>query len=866
MRTTTFLVASLAATLPGGLVAQQGPRPVARFAIPESPIALTGDVRPGHYVGEVGRRAALFGDESGAFEAWTWPLKLVRDLRLAFRIPEYDDPIPGGSVARRITIRPAGLTIVYSHATFTARAHVLVPLEEPGGLILLEVETVRPLEVLVQMHADFNLAWPGGFGGGNISWQADRSLFLLTQGGLREYNGVVGSPFAVSGTSHPAHDAPLVPSQFVLRFSPEDVASGFIPIAIAGGVGPRDSVYATYARLLARAPAYWAEKAAYYANVRDSLFAIRTPDSTFDLAVEWAKVNLDRQRACNPDLGCGLVAGYGRAGAGNFRPGFGWYFAGDAAINSFAMDLLGQFDLVREGLAFSGRYQRTDGKIPHEISHAAARLPWFDRYPYTWFHGDTTPFWILACFEYWKASGDSTFIREHWPRLVKAFRWSAATDTDGDGLMENPAAGAGAIEVGGLGENLHTDIYLAGVWVAALEGLATMATAVGDAALAGEASALHQKARQSIDRRFWLESAGIYAFALLGGADGIRLNDALTVWPATAISFRQLDSARADRMLGELASSALTTDWGVRPLSQYHRLYEPLHYNNGAVWPFVTGFAALAHYRAHRGWAGFDLVSDVAHAGFDFARGRHPELMSGAYYRTLDTTVPDQFFATSMLVTPLTRGLLGLDPDASRCTLGVAPQLPAQWDSLAVRNVPSGCGRVAIALARTDSTYVVRLDRQDRGAGPLTVRVAPALPLGSTVEDVRVDGARVAHQLTQTSHDVSAMVTIPLADRAVIEVRFTGGASLLAPALHPAVGDPVQGLRIVNFTQAGGRYLVTVEGLSGRSYALEVRSAAPLRQVTGATPSGATGSRVRLEVRFDGAPNRYVRQEVSFAR
>ena len=30
-----------------------------------------------------------------------------------------------------------------------------------------------------------------------------------------------------------------------------------------------------------------------------------------------AAVNLDRQRVCNPDLGCGSVAGFGRAGAGN---------------------------------------------------------------------------------------------------------------------------------------------------------------------------------------------------------------------------------------------------------------------------------------------------------------------------------------------------------------------------------------------------------------------------------------------------------------------------------------------------------------------------------------------------------------------
>ena len=56
-----------------------------------------------------------------------------------------------------------------------------------------------------------------------------------------------------------------------------------------------------------------------------------------DRAVPWAHLNLDAALACNPDLGCGLVAGYGPGGPTGYRPGFGWYFGGDAAINSLAM-------------------------------------------------------------------------------------------------------------------------------------------------------------------------------------------------------------------------------------------------------------------------------------------------------------------------------------------------------------------------------------------------------------------------------------------------------------------------------------------------------------------------------------------------
>ena len=128
-----------------------------------------------------------------------------------------------------------------------------------------------------------------------------------------------------------------------------------------------------------------------------------------------------------------------------------------------------------------------------------------------------------------------------------AFDWSRATDADGNGLMENPLAGAGAIEVGGLGESLHTDIYLGGMWAVALGGVRDMARALGDDSVAALAGEIQQRALGTLERQFWLDDQGIYAFALLdprappraGAATprrGVSASiDAVTVWPATAL-------------------------------------------------------------------------------------------------------------------------------------------------------------------------------------------------------------------------------------------------------------------------------------------------------------------------------------------
>jgi glycogen debranching enzyme len=299
--------------------------------------------------------------------------------------------------------------------------------------------------------------------------------------------------------------------------------------------------------------------------------------------------------------------------------------------------------------------------------------------------------------------------------------------------MENPTAGAGAIEVGGLGEALWTDVYLAGVWTASLAGIREMAAARGDRRTEVDAARTLDLARATLEDRFWLDSAGIYAFALLQsegvtGPQRLRTNDALTAWPATAMTFGLLDPARADRMLERLASPEITTDWGTRMLSREHPLYDPLHYNNGTVWPFVTGFVALAHYRYHRSEDGLHLIRAIAGTTFDFALGRNPELMSGAYYRPLDTAVPQQFFATSMLVSPVVRGLLGIDVNAPARRVTLAPHLPADWDRVAARNIHVGSDRLAMQVTRTQARTTVRIQRTTVGAPRRPPRPGEARP------------------------------------------------------------------------------------------------------------------------------------------
>ena len=63
--------------------------------------------------------------------------------------------------------------------------------------------------------------------------------------------------------------------------------------------------------------------------------------------------------------------------------------------------------------------------------------------------------------------------------------------------------------------------------------------------------------------------------------------------------------------------------------------------------------------------------------------------------------------------------------------------------------------------------------------------------------------------------------------------------------------------------QRGERYVATVEGLPGRSYRLELRSAMRISRVDGARLASERNGTVVLEVSFPGSGDRYVRREVS---
>ncbi|MDZ7378076.1 MAG: GH116 family glycosyl hydrolase [candidate division KSB1 bacterium] len=831
-------------------------QPMPKFAIENGPLTLQRPVQPGTYCEAVGRKAALLGHEEGIFEAWVYPFKVLHGLQLAVLMEGQAYPFDATRIARTITVRPEALTIVYSDPSFTLRQTCFTPLEEPGIVILLDVETQSPLSLVVSFFPDLNPMWPGGMGGQFCYWDEENQLYVISESRFK-YSAAIGSPYGRRLSSPPAHELATSPMRFLLHVEPGESARYFLPIVIAGSTTPGlEGLRATYRRLLVHAEELLADTRAHYDRLQRDFLALNLPDPELELAFNWARVALDKGLVDNPHLGRGLVAGYGTSGVGR-RPGFAWFFGGDAFMNSMAMNAYGDFATVREAFRFLQRRQRADGKMMHELSQAGGLLPWFEEYPYGYIHGDITPFYIVQMADYLRASGDIAFVRASWESLLKAYHWCLGCDEDGDGLMDNSKAGLGAAELGSLRQNIRTDIYVAGLWVQALRSLESMAQALGKGTVARDTRTRYARALSALQTSFANPEKGLINFALAkeGG-----VNDEVTSWPAVPLLFGLFPPAQAAPMLDRFASAELSTDWGTRMLSNQSAAYEPLSYNNGAVWPFLTGYVSMAEYRYGRSVSGFLHLMDIARLTTADALGYHTELLAGDRYRALDTSVPHQLFGASQFVHALVRGMLGLQGDALQRVVQFSPQVPSTWKQFEVNNYRLGDHLFHFRYMRTHSG--LRIECRHEGQGQFQFTCAPFLPHGSTVHQVRVNGLATPFTASDSLGPVHCSVKLPLETAAVVEIDYTAGLSLVPPVPSPHVGDPPQGLKLIRHSSQNDWHILTLEGRGARQYELLLHSERPITEAQGLTlerrGDGLYAARLQLEAPSD----QYVRHEV----
>src|SRR3989441_14505 len=715
-----------------------------------SSLELTRTARPWEFLSAVGTRAGFFGNEAGNFEAWVYPLKIFRNFRLRFHVD--GRVIPAEALVRTVTVRPESCTIYYAADSFSVAETFLIQINESGASIKLDTETEQPLDVEAVFQRDFQLEWPAGLGGTYLNWDKTLHAFYFGEE-QKKFAAVVGSPTAGE-----------VQQEYATNYSESHENSidlGVISkgkdtrlIVIAASMNGRAEAESTYQRLLSSFAVKEREAADYYRSYLAHTVRLDLPDSQLQKAYDWSRISVLQGLATNPFLGTGLIAGYRTSGESQ-RPGFAWFFGRDSLWTSLALDAEGDFASTRIALEFISKYQRADGKLPHEISQGASFVDWFKAYPYPYASADATPLYIIAMNEYVAESGDADFARQKWESLWNAYQFLRST-YDSQGLPQNFGFGHGWVEGGPL-LPVKTELYQSGLGVAALQALANLAHLTANNEMQKEMEREFARQKTFLNDAFWIPEKRVFAFGL--DKENAKVAEA-SVLATVPMWFRLLDAEKANAMIDQLADVDHAADWGMRILSSRSERFHPAGYHFGAVWPLFTGWAAVGEYRYHRAFPGYANLRANALLALDGALGRVTEVLSGGHYAPLSVSSPHQIWSSAMVINPLLGGLLGLEVDSAAHRFALSPHVPPDWDSFELHNLR--VGSAAFNLIYRQTPDLIELELQRSGAGECFLEFSPGIALRAKVIGAEINNRPVAFRVEANGVDQHVAVRFPI--------------------------------------------------------------------------------------------------------
>jgi glycogen debranching enzyme len=706
---------------------------------------LIGSPAGRRFVEVPGERMALFGAEQGPLELWMWPLKVLSDLRLALVEPE-------GVTVTAVEVRPGTLALVLDGDGVAVRIEAFACLDRAALVLVPRLERGEHARLELSFRCDFRPMWPAGLGGqlsgidpedgafwmseelGRFAFRmatADRDAFEVQAGATAR--GVSGAPVKVSLDLVAGREVPLVLAGAHVRPPELDadarIGRGQAATGISRAAGALAAARATWQAVAEKPAAELAVLERHWSDFLARTTAIATPDTALDEAFLWSKIAIHRAWIAVEGLGRGLVAGLGPSAHGD-RPGYAWFFDGDALCGARALDLVGDREGPREVLRFAASHQRVDGMMMHELSLSAGLCDWLGDYPYAYYKAPNTPDFVSCLAHHVERTGDLELARELWPAAVRAIAWCEER-LDAAGRFSNERAGLGAVEAGALSDRIASDAFLHGAWIEALQGAVSLAHALDEDAHTLETRLA--RAEQAFET-FWSDERGRYAFAHL--RDGTR-SDALSVYVARALVTGVGDSSRALATLAALNGPTSCADWGARMFATDSEAYDPESYNTGAVFPYLNGFFAVAQYRHGLPGAAWQLLASQAALLHRGGLGFIEEHLEGRLARIPARGVAHQVFSSTALVESVVAGLFGVETDACAGRVTLRPALPATWPVAELRGLRVGETVLDVTFRRHDGLLSVACET--RSGPPVVVAFAPVLPPLSRVRGARTE-------------------------------------------------------------------------------------------------------------------------------
>ena len=378
----------------------------------------------------------------------------------------------------------------------------------------------------------------------------------------------------------------------------------------------------------------------------------------------------------------------------------------------------------RQGTEHNDWRDEQPGKILHEFREG--EMTRCGEVPFGPYYGsvDATPLFLILLSEVFNWTADEELVKELLPAAHRALDWiDRYGDLDSDGFVEYLRRSPKGLDNQGWKDswdaNMHRDGTVAQPPMALVEvqgyvydakyRMASLLRAFGDTQRADRLKKDTLDLARRFERKFWMPQRGFYAMALDSEKKQVQV---VSSNPGHLLFTGIVNRERARAIVGRLMRDDMFSGWGWRTLSAEERVFNPLSYHRGSVWPhdnsLIAHGMALQEFRA----PALRALTTLFQAAVNFRDNRLPELFCGVQRGEFDEPVhypvscSPQAWASGAFFLMLT-SVLGIRPSAPRKELNIInPVLPEWLDFLRLRNLRVGRCRVALDFTRRgDRTY-----------------------------------------------------------------------------------------------------------------------------------------------------------------
>jgi glycogen debranching enzyme len=337
---------------------------------------------------------------------------------------------------------------------------------------------------------------------------------------------------------------------------------------------------------------------------------------------------------------------------------------------------------------------------------------------------DSTPLWLILLSETFNWTADEQLVKDMLPHAYRALEWiDSYGDLDGDGFIEYQRRSPKGLVNQGWKDSwdaiMHDDGEIAKTPIALCEvqgyvyeakyRMASLLRSFGDTRTADRLKKEAADMAKRFEKAFWMPKLGFYAMALDRDK---KQTQVISSNPGQLLFTRMLTPERAKTVTQRFMRDDMFSGWGLRTMSRDERVFNPLSYHRGSIWPhdnsLIVHGMSLYEFRDPAN----QLFTALFQAALKFRDYRLPELFCGIERREHDDPVQypvscsPQAWASGAVFLIL-MSVLGIRPSAPRKEMNIVnPSLPDFIDQLSIRNMRVGESRVGLDFSRRgDRTF-----------------------------------------------------------------------------------------------------------------------------------------------------------------